>query len=294
MKLIYSQKYEIDLGEHPFNTRKYSILRNFLKDLNIKDLEFVESRPATKEELELVHEKGYVERVLNLSLSYDEILRLELPFNEEVRDAGLYAVGGTIMASEIALKEKVGLHLGGGWHHSFADHGEGFCVFNDLAVATKILQKKFGIKKVAIIDCDLHQGNGTAKIFEEDKTVFTFSIHEEGIYPYPKQKSSLDIGLPYGTSDDEYLIQLDRGLKKVVNWQPEVCLYQAGVDPYEKDKLGNLKITKEGMKKRDRIVKDSFYNIPTVVTLGGGYAIDVNDTAELHFNTVKIFLGVDV
>jgi acetoin utilization deacetylase AcuC-like enzyme len=290
MKLIYSKKYEVDLGEHPFNTKKYSLLIAKLKNSGISEIEFIESRPATKEELVLVHEKSYVEKVLSLRLSYEEVLRLELPFNKEISEAAIYAVGGTIMAGENALKEGVGIHLGGGWHHAFADHGEGFCVFNDLAVTTKVLQNKYGIKKVAIIDCDLHQGNGTAKIFEKDESVITFSIHEEGIYPFPKQKSRLDIGISSGTGDEKYLELLEKGLIEIKKLNPEVCIYQAGVDPYENDLLGNLKITKQGMKKRDELVRDRFENIPIVITLGGGYAKDVNETAELHFNTVKAFL----
>jgi acetoin utilization deacetylase AcuC-like enzyme len=292
MKLVYSHNYEIDLGNHPFNTKKYPLLVSLLKKQNFDNIEFIESRPATREELELVHEKNYVDKVLNLNLTENEIIKLELPFNKKVRDAALYAVGGTIMACEFALKDysKTSIHLGGGWHHAFEDHGEGFCVFNDLAVATKVLQKKFEIKKVAIVDCDLHQGNGTAKIFQQDNFVFTMSIHEEDIYPYPKQKSSLDIGLPAGTTDEKYLELLDYGLKKVLLWQPEFVIYQAGVDPFEKDVLGNLKITKDGMKKRDEMVKKYFNNIPIVVTLGGGYAEDVNETVELHLNTVKTFL----
>lgn len=292
MKLVYSHNYEIDLGNHPFNTKKYPLLVSLLKKQNFDNIEFIESRPATREELELVHEKSYVDKILNLNLTENEIIKLELPFNKKVRDAALYAVGGTIMACEFALKDysKTSIHLGGGWHHAFEDHGEGFCVFNDLAVATKVLQKKFEIKKVAIVDCDLHQGNGTAKIFQQDNFVFTMSIHEEDIYPYPKQKSSLDIGLPAGTTDEKYLELLDYGLKKVLLWQPEFVIYQAGVDPFEKDVLGNLKITKDGMKKRDEMVKKYFNNIPIVVTLGGGYAEDVNETVELHLNTVKTFL----
>ncbi len=292
MKLIYSKKYEIDLGTHPFNTKKYSLLIDKLKKSEIKNLEFIESRPATKEELEIVHKRDYVERVLNLTLSLEEITRLELPFNKQIRDAAVYAVGGTIMAGEIALKEKVGIHLGGGWHHSFSDHGEGFCIFNDLSVATKILQQKFGVKKVAIIDCDLHQGNGTAKIFEQDNNVFTFSIHEEEIYPYPKQKSSLDISLPFGTEDNRYLELLKKGLAEVKIWNPDFCIYQAGVDIYEKDMLGNLKITQEGIYKRDLMVKEFFKDLPIVITLGGGYAVDVNDTAQVHFNTIKAFSDI--
>lgn len=288
-KLIYSPKYEVDLGVHPFNTSKYKLIKEKLEK-EFKNLEFIEPKEVDITILYEIHAKEYVEKILNLNLSYSEILRLEIPLNEEVRDASLVAVGGTILAAEFALKEKVGIHIGGGWHHAYADHGEGFCVFNDLACAIKYLEKNYGIKKFAIVDLDVHQGNGTAKIFENNKNVFTYSVHQKEIYPYPKEKSTLDVELPAYTSDKLYLETLEETIKKVVEFNPEVVFYQAGADIYENDQLAQLKISKDGIKKRDQIVKESFKDKPIVLTLGGGYAFNINDTVEIHCNTIKVFL----
>ncbi len=289
MKVVYSPKYEVDLGEHPFDTRKYRLVKEKLKN-DFTNIEFIEPKSASFEVLTMVHTKEYVEKVLNLKLSYNEILKLEIPLTKEIALASAICVGGTILAAEIALKQKIGIHIGGGFHHAYADHGEGFCVFNDIACAIKYLKKKYGIKKFAVVDLDVHQGNGTAKIFEKDKDVFTFSIHQKEIYPYPKEKSTLDVEVVAGTNDKEYLLILEKELKKVVNFNPEVVFYQAGVDIYEFDQLSGLKITKQGVKKRDEVVKEFFKEKPTVVTLGGGYAVDINDTVELHYNTIKVFI----
>ncbi len=289
-KIVYSPKYEVYLGNHPCDTKKYRLVKEKL-DKQFSDINYIEPVKCSKEDLLLVHTKEYVDKVLNLKLTYDEILKLEIPLNKEIVEASLYCVKGTIIATELALNEHVGIHLGGGFHHAYSDHGEGFCIFNDLAIATRYVQKNFGVKKVAIIDCDLHQGNGTANIFKNDETVFTFSIHEEDIYPYPKENSSLDIGLFPWTGDNEYLDFLKEGLEKILSWGPEIIFYQAGVDPYEYDQLGNLKLTKDGLLKRDHMIKEYFNKIPIVVTLGGGYAFDINDTVELHYNTITTFIN---
>jgi len=290
MKLIYSPKYEVDIGEHPFNTSKYRLIKEKLEK-EFKNLGFIEPKEVDLNILYEVHTKEYVDKVLNLKLSYSEILRLEIPLTKEVRDASLIAVAGTILAAEVALKEKVGIHIGGGWHHAYPDHGEGFCVFNDLACAIKYLEKNYGIKKFAVVDLDVHQGNGTAKIFENNKNVFTYSIHQKEIYPFPKEKSTIDVELSAFTTDEKYLKTLEETIKKVVEFNPEVVLYQAGADIYEKDQLAQLKISKEGIKKRDQIVKESFKDKPVVVTLGGGYAFDINDTVEIHCNTIKVWMS---
>jgi len=254
------------------------------------DIEFVNPQPVDIKVLLKVHTKEYVEKVLNLQLSYEEILRLEIPLTKEIVDAALCCVDGTILATELALKQNVGIHIGGGFHHAYTDHGEGFCIFNDIACAIKIAEEKYGIKKFAVVDADLHQGNGTAKIFENNKNVFTFSIHQKEIYPWPKEKSTLDIEVTSGTEDKEYLFLFEQGLEKVKKFSPEIVFYQAGVDIYENDQLGSLKISKNGILTRDKLVKKYFSDVPIVITLGGGYAVDVNDTVELHYNTIKTFI----
>ncbi|MEN3013572.1 MAG: histone deacetylase [Endomicrobiia bacterium] len=289
MKIVYSPKYEVDLGVHPFSTKIYRLIKQKLEQTFL-GLVFVEPQKVVLEYLYEVHTRSYVEKVLNLKLSYEEILKLEIPLTPQIVEASLISVAGTILAAEIALQQKVGIHIGGGYHHAYPEHGEGFCVFNDIAVAIKYLKKTYKIKKVAVVDCDVHQGNGTAKIFQDDKDVFTFSIHQKEIYPEPKEKSTLDIEVYAGTTDEKYLSLLEEGLKKVKNFSAEVVFYQAGVDIYENDQLGGLKITKEGIKKRDELVKKFFKDTPVVVTLGGGYAFDINDTVELHYNTIKTFI----
>ncbi len=289
MKIVYSSKYEVDLGEHPFNTTKYRLIKELLQQ-EFKNIEFVEPPDIDIKWLLKVHTKEYVEKVLNLKLSYFEILRLEIPLTKQVSESAVIAVSGTVLAAKLALEQKIGVHIGGGWHHAYPDHGEGFCVFNDLAVGVRYLQETTQLKKFAVIDCDVHQGNGTAKIFEKDTDVFTFSIHQREIYPFPKEKSSLDIELPAYSKDKEYLQLLEEGLKEVKKFSPQMVFYQAGADVYENDRLAQLKITKQGIIERDRLVKKYFNDVPVVVTLGGGYAEDVRDTAEIHFNTIKVFL----
>ncbi|MCS7231405.1 MAG: histone deacetylase [Elusimicrobiota bacterium] len=289
LEIIYSPKYEVNLMEHPFDTKIYRLIKEKIQK-EFKNIYFIEPSPVKIEYLLEVHTKEYIEKILNLNLSLEEILQLEIPLNREIVNSFLITVNGTILASDVALKKRIGLHIGGGFHHAYSDHGEGFCVFNDIAVAIKYLKKK-KIRKIAVIDCDVHQGNGTAKIFQDDKDVFTFSIHQKDIYPIPKEKSTLDIELNPNTTDDEYLNILEDALKKIEKFSPEFIFYQAGVDIYEYDQLGGLKITKEGILKRDKLIYEFFKQKPIVVTLGGGYALDINDTVELHYNTLKIFIN---
>ena len=217
----------------------------------------------------------------------------EMLLTKEIADAYILMAGGTILSSKLALETKINLNIGGGFHNAFSDSAEGFCYINDIAVAIKKLQKENKIKKVAIVDCDIHQGNGTAHIFRNDKTVFTFSIHQEHIYPM-KQKSSLDIGLDDFSTDKIYLEKLSYGLNKVKEFRPEYLVFVAGADIYENDQLGNLKITKQGIKKRDEMVLSfAFGNkIPVCVTLAGGYAFDVKDTVDIHYNTCIMMMDI--
>lgn len=290
MKVVYSPKYEVDLGKHPFDTRIYRLIKEKLQN-NFPYLEFVEPQKVPIEFIYSVHTKDYVDKILNLNLSFEEILKLEIPLTKQIVESALVCIGGTILAAELSLKQKVGIHIGGGFHHAYPDHGEGFCIFNDIACGVRYLKEKFNFKKIAVVDCDVHQGNGTAKIFENDKDVFTFSIHQADIYPFPKEKSTLDIEIQAETTDKEYLTLLEKGLNEVKKFSPQIVFYQAGVDIYEKDQLAQLKITKDGIKQRDKLVKNFFIDIPIVVTLGGGYAYNWEDTVELHYNTIEIFIS---
>ncbi|MGQ9618233.1 MAG: histone deacetylase family protein [Candidatus Aminicenantia bacterium] len=289
LPLIYSENYLADLGAHVFRTEKYRLLKEKILEGGFnKKVEFFKPEYPSDEELLLVHRKEWIEKLKFGTLSLEELLRLELPYSDELLKMALLSVGGTILSCRLALQNKVSYHIGGGFHHAYPDYGEGFCALNDIAVGIRVLQKEKLIKKAMIVDCDLHQGNGTARIFYGDPTVFTFSIHQEDNYPVPKEKSSVDIGLYSGAGDEEYLKALRESFPKFYyNQRPELVVYVAGADPYERDQLGGLKLTKEGLKERDRVVIEEAYKmrIPIVILLAGGYAYDVNETVEIHFNT---------
>jgi len=292
MKFVYSDKYEIDIGIHVFPTVKYRLIKEKLLNENLaKEEDFIEPPKPDIEDIRLVHTQEYLDDLLNLRWT-SRTIRSELPLNWEIVEAYLLAASGTILTLKIALEEKIGFHIGGGFHHAFPDHAEGFCYINDIAVGIRKLQKEGLIKKAAVIDCDLHQGNGTAKIFQKDESVFTFSIHQENLYPI-KEESDWDIGLLDFTGDDVYLQHLKEAVPKIIEThKPELIVYVAGADPYKNDQLGLLRLTKEGLIERDKIViKNALANnIPVGVVLGGGYALDVMDTVEIHFNTAKVCL----
>lgn len=215
---------------------------------------------------------------------------MEMPYSKELVIASRICAGGTILAARLALEEGVCVHLGGGFHHAFSDHGEGFCVLNDVACAAKFCLLRKNVKKIMIVDCDLHQGNGNADIFKDCQQVFTFSIHQQNNYPAIKPPSDLDIGLADGAGDDEYLDALEKKLPKIVkDFKPQLIFYIAGADPYLNDQLGGLKLTLQGLAKRDefiaQLVKENGASF--VVVFGGGYAQDINDTVNIHYNTVK-------
>lgn len=292
-KIVYSSKYEIDLGGHVFITSKYRLIKErLIEDGIYSEGDFIEPGKAKDEDILLVHTSEYLSKVKDLRLSFEEIAKLEIPLSKEGVEASLIACQGSIIASEIAIEEKKGIHIGGGWHHAFPDHGEGFCVFNDIAIAIRKLQKEKKIEKAMVIDCDLHHGNGTAFIFADDPNVFTFSIHEADIYPFIKPKSSLDIDLPPFTKDEEYLKLLREHIPKIVqNHKPDIIIYQAGADPYEDDQLGYLKLTKKGLIERDKLILGVAMDnrVPIVLTLGGGYARNLYDSVDIHYNTIKVF-----
>ncbi|MBI4243204.1 MAG: histone deacetylase [Planctomycetes bacterium] len=288
----YHSAYSMDFGEHVFPVEKYRLIyEKLLNTPGIQQIQFKKARIADDEELALVHKLSYLNELKELTETPEQGYYLfEIPCTEQILDSFYYFTGASIDAAYDALGNKAAANIGGGFHHAFADHGEGFCLINDIAVAIRVLQHNKRIKRAAVIDCDLHQGNGTAKIFENDPTVFTFSIHQEHLYPL-KQKSTLDIGLDDLTRDEVYLNKLMKTMPKIFDdFKPELVVYQAGADPYEKDLLGSLKITKEGLRKRDEIVYKQCkkHNVPIIVTLGGGYSADINDTAEIHYNTLTL------
>lgn len=292
-ELVYSNKYLINIGQHVFPTQKYHLLyKRLLKEKVFSKESFIEPNPISLEEALLVHTKEYIEKLINAKLTLDDMMRLELPYSKELVKASFICAGGTKLASMHALNEGVGIHIGGGFHHAFIDHGEGFCVLNDIAIAIKSLKVARLIKKVLVIDCDVHQGNGTAAIFSDDKDVFTFSMHQENNYPFPKMKSCLDIGLEDGTSDEAYNDLLTSNISNILNnFKPDLVIYAAGADTYANDQLGGLNLSIEGLKKRDEIVYNfaKLNMIPIAVVLAGGYAVLVEDTVTIHYNTVRIF-----
>lgn len=280
---------------HVFPTVKYhKLAERIKKELGLSPPFWVEPKPVLREDILLVHTPGFIDKLERGALSWGEIFTLELPFAPEVYRFFLLTVGGTILASEIALENGIGIHLGGGFHHAFPDHGEGFCLLNDVAVAAAKLLKTGKKKRILIIDLDLHQGNGTAYIFRNEPRVFTFSMHEEENYPARKPLGKLDVGLRGGTDDEEYCGLLKKSLAEIEEqFTPDIIFYLAGADPYKDDQLGRLDLSIKGLSERDGIVH-SFANrlkVPVCITLAGGYARKVEDTVEIHFNTVKEFLN---
>jgi acetoin utilization deacetylase AcuC-like enzyme len=292
MKLAYSDKYDLNLGNHVFPSVKYRLIKEkLLREGIARPEDLVEPAAASDEDIALVHDREYIRKLQAGKLSYLEILRLEIPYSPQLIRAVWLCAGGSILAGRLALQHAIGVNIGGGFHHAYPDHGEGFCVLNDIAIAIRTLQKGGDIKNAITVDCDVHQGNGTAAIFAGDHTVFTLSIHQENNYPYPKPPSDLDINLEDGVDDDAYLARLAEGLDKALaDFQPGLMVYVAGADPYREDQLGGLRLTKEGLEKRDRLVfgKARAKKIPVAVTLAGGYARKVDDTVLIHSNTVRI------
>ncbi len=291
MKLIYSDQYDLNLGNHVFPSVKYKLTKEkLLHDGVAQPRDFVMPSPASDDDVALVHHRDYIRKLKTGKLSYLEILRLEIPYSPELVRAVWLCAGGSTLAGRLALADGVAVNLGGGFHHAFPDHGEGFCVIHDVAIAIRSLQKRNAIERAMTVDCDVHHGNGTAAIFGGDPTVFTFSIHQENNYPYPKPPGSLDINLQDGVGDREYLAALENALdKSLAQFQPDLMFYLAGADPYREDQLGGLKLSLEGLEKRDRLVyeKARAKKIPVAVTLAGGYARKVEDTIRIHANSIR-------
>ncbi len=295
--LVHSPLYYCDLGLHVFPTEKYGLLFEMLDrggKLGLRGTELVEPRPASREELALVHDPAYLDDALNARLT-PATFSSELPVKRNVIDAFLLSTGGTIMAAEHAAISGRAVNLAGGYHHAFADHAEGFCFFNDVAVASRKLLTEGKAARISIVDCDLHQGNGTAHIFRDEPSVFTFSIHQERNYPI-KQRSDLDIGLDDGVGDDEYLEKLGGAIGRIQNeFAPDFVFYLAGADPFEEDQLGALRLTHDGFRRRDDMIIGAFSDagVPLCVVLAGGYSRDVQDTVRIHYGTCVRLLEKD-
>jgi acetoin utilization deacetylase AcuC-like enzyme len=289
---VYSDEYwMVDIGKHVFPVRKYRLIYEELLSMGARKENFLSPLSASDEDVLLVHTPKYLKKLKTGGLSHGEMTALELPYSAElIKFAWLY-VGGTIQAAKKALADGLAVHIGGGFHHSYPDHGEGFCVLNDVAVALEKLKKEARITKAMVVDCDLHQGNGTAYIFSKKDYAFTFSIHQMDIYPADKPASTLDIGLWVGDGDKEYLAALREHFPRLYEkFKPDLVFYLAGSDPLAGDQLGGLTVTKEGLCERDRIVIEGArrLHIPVVILLAGGYARDIADSVEVHINTIKV------
>ncbi len=294
-KVVYSDEYDVDIGAHVFPTKKYALIgKKLISEASVSERDFERPSPASDEDILLVHSKDYLRKLKAGTLSFEEIFKLELPYSRQLVRASSICVDGTIKSCVIALEKGAGIHIGGGFHHAFSDHGEGFCVFNDIAIAIRKMMKGERIAKAMTIDCDLHQGNGTADIFRDEKNVFTFSIHQQNNYPFYKPRSDLDIGLDDYTTDKVYLERLHKHIPEIMNtFKPQLVLYVAGADPYKNDQIGNLMLTIDGLRKRDEFIFETARNfdVPIAVVLAGGYAVDVKDRVTIHCNTVKIALS---
>jgi acetoin utilization deacetylase AcuC-like enzyme len=316
-KLIYSNGYYLPIGAHVFPAEKYRRIRDRLLASGVAGKnDFLEPEPAADEDILLVHTPDYVHKLKTGTLGLREQMELEIPFSQELVDAFWLAAGGSMLAARQALIDRVSVNIGGGFHHAFPDHGEGFCMIHDVGVAIRRLQRDGQIRTAMTVDCDVHHGNGTAAIFAGERTprdplpsasgspaathgvrrknvnagdVFTISLHQHNNYPMWKPPSSIDVDLPDGIGDDDYLAWLDNALSSGLRQcEPDLLCYIAGADPYKEDQLGGLSLTIAGLKKRDKLVfrVAKARSIPVMVTFAGGYARDVEDTVTIHCNTV--------
>ncbi len=289
---IYSNEYwMINVGKHVFPVRKYRTIYERLLMSGAKRDQFLVPEPASDQDVLLVHTARYVKKLKTGTLSAPEIAMLELPFSLELVKFAWLTAGGTILAAEKALEKGVAVHIGGGFHHAFHDHGEGFCVINDVAIALEKLKKRGAVRRAMVVDCDLHQGNGTAHILSGKDYAFTFSIHQMDIYPSEKAQSTVDVGLWAGDGDTQYIKAMRAHFPRLYReFAPDLVFYLAGADPFEKDQLGGLRVTKEGLRERDRVVigEARRLGIPVAIVLAGGYAADAEDTVAIHLNTIKV------
>ena len=317
-RLVYSKDYYLPIGAHVFPAQKYRMIHERLLETGeADDSDFIEPAPASDDDVRLVHGSGYVDRLLHGELSSYEEMQMELPYSPQLVRAFWLAAGGSILAADRALADGVSANICGGFHHAYPDHGEGFCMIHDVAIAIRKMQKVGRIRRAMTVDCDVHHGNGTAAIFppttqkakplpslsaaqvkaqvsaaasiaDEDE-VFTISLHQQNNYPAYKPPSSIDVNLPDGTTDSEYLAWLDQSLSSGLRqFSPDLLCYVAGADPYREDQLGGLALTIAGLKQRDELVFKvaKAHGIPVMVTYAGGYARSVQDTVTIHVNTI--------
>lgn len=289
-KIAYHPRYDLNLGAHVFPSQKFRLIQEMLLREGIaRAHDFVEPPPASDEDLLRVHTSEWVHKLKTGTLTASEIMKLEVPYSPELAEAVWLAAGGSILAGQLALRDGFASNLSGGFHHAFANHGEGFCAINDVAVAIRRLQADGAIRKAAVVDTDVHDGNGTAHIFRDDRSVFTLSIHQENNYPALKPPSDLDLPLDDGVEDDEYLQALLPAVARVLDeFRPDILFYVGGADPYTEDQLGGLRLTQTGLKARDKGVFHAARSrsIPVATTLAGGYARRVEDTVRIHVNTI--------
>jgi acetoin utilization deacetylase AcuC-like enzyme len=292
VRAFYSDHFVLPLPEgHKFPMAKYSRLRErILAEEIIAPRDLHEAPLAGLDQLRLAHDAGYVEAVVSGTLPQEVQRRIGFPWSPQMVERSRRSVGATIAAARAALDDGAAANLAGGTHHAFADRGEGFCVFNDVAVAARVLQQHRHARRIAIVDLDVHQGNGTAAIFRDDESVFTFSMHGDKNFPFRKEISDLDVPLADGTGDEDYLALLGTHLAEVLNrHQPDFVFYLAGADPYEGDRLGRLKLTIEGLRRRDQIVMEACTRarLPVAVSMSGGYATDIDAIVTIHANTIR-------
>ena len=291
MKLFYTDLFVLPLPEgHRFPMARYRMLRERLQSTSLfDDADLLVPPAATDDQLRLVHTADWVHRVASGLLTADELRRIGFPWSPQMVERSRRSTGATIAASYLAIKEHVAANLAGGTHHAFPDRGAGYCVFNDVAVALRTMQHEGLIRKALVIDGDVHQGDGTAFIFQHDDTVRTFSLHAAKAFPARKQTGDVDISLPPGTTDQQYLAEWQRGLGLVsAGFQADLVYFLAGADPYKGDTLGGLAVTKAGLRKRDLMVFDfcTTNRLPLVITLAGGYAKQISDIVDIQFSTI--------
>ncbi|MDX1627804.1 MAG: histone deacetylase [Fulvivirga sp.] len=297
IKLAYSDRFIYALPEgHRFPIEKYQLVKEqLLHEGTIEAGQLFDPGLASEEQILAVHTVDYWNKLKSLQLDQKSVRSIGLPVNETSIKRARNSVAGTIAAANHALNDGLGINLAGGTHHAYADYGEGFCVLNDIAISARELLAAHKIRKALVVDLDVHQGNGTAKIFQNDHRVFTFSMHGEHNYPLHKENSDFDIALPQGSCDDKYLQLLASNLPKLIaQVRPDIVYYQAGVDIMKEDRLGKLALTKAGVKKRDEIVLRSCFqnDIPVTITMGGGYTKELKDLIDAHCNTVRMALSI--
>ena len=288
--LVYHDRYDLNLGAHVFPSQKYRLVYEALLGEGIAEpADFLTPQPASDADVLRVHSQEYVRKLKTGTLSQVELMRLEVPYSKELIEACWLAAGGSILAGQRALQEGWAVNVGGGFHHAYPEHGEGFCVVHDVAIAIRRLQFDRAIATAMVVDTDVHHGNGTAAIFGGDGNVFTLSIHQENNYPYPKPPSDIDVNLADGVGDADYLAIFETRLMRAFHeFHPDLLFYIGGADPYREDQLGGLALTIEGLRRRDALVYEHArrLGVPVAVTLAGGYARRVEDTVRIHVNTI--------